>query len=95
MQAIKGAREIVLPIISMTLTLAAVYVSIGFMTGLTRALFTEFAFTLTRTVIVYGIIALTLSPRMCSRLLIPNIKKQPYVQWVDRTFDRMKQFCSR
>lgn len=67
--ALLGAREIAFPIVAMTLTLAAVYLPIGFLGGLTGKLFTEFAFTLAGAVIVSGIVALTLSPMMCSRLL--------------------------
>jgi hydrophobe/amphiphile efflux-1 (HAE1) family protein len=70
--ALKGAREIALPVIAMTITLAAVYAPIGFVGGLTGALFREFAFTLAGAVVVSGIIALTLSPMMCSRLLRPT-----------------------
>lgn len=93
--AIKGTREIALPIISMTITLAAVYAPIGFLTGLTGALFTEFAFTLAGAVIVSGIIALTLSPMMCSKLLKPEIGKQRYVQIVDKLFAKLKIFYER
>jgi multidrug efflux pump len=67
--SLQGAREIVGPVISMTITLAAVYAPIGFLGGLTGALFREFAFTLAGAVIVSGVIALTLSPMMCSVLL--------------------------
>ena len=67
--ALLGAREIVYPVIAMTITLAAVFAPIGFVSGLTGALFREFAFTLAGAVIVSGVIALTLSPMMCSRLL--------------------------
>ncbi|MHA6766372.1 efflux RND transporter permease subunit [Sphingobium ummariense] len=67
--SIVGAREIVAPVIAMTITLAAVYAPIGLMGGLTGALFREFAFTLAGAVLVSGIIALTLSPMMSSRLL--------------------------
>ena len=67
--SLQGAREIVGPVISMTITLAAVYAPIGFLGGLTGALFREFAFTLAGSVIVSGVIALTLSPMMCSVLL--------------------------
>jgi multidrug efflux pump len=63
--SLKGAHEIVGPVISMTITLAAVYAPIGFLGGLTGALFREFAFTLAGAVIVSGVIALTLSPMMC------------------------------
>ncbi len=64
--AIKAARELGSPILAMTVVLIAVYVPIGFQGGLTGALFTEFAFTLAGSVAVSGIIALTLSPMMCS-----------------------------
>src|ERR1700678_2757003 len=67
--AIRGAHEIALPIIAMTITLAAVYAPIGFVAGVTGVLFREFAFTLAGAVIVSGFIALTLSPMMCSKLL--------------------------
>ncbi len=70
--AITGAREIAVPVISMTITLAAVYAPIGFVSGLTGMLFREFAFTLAGAVIVSGVIALTLSPMMASRLLKPH-----------------------
>ena len=69
--AIQAARELGGPIIAMTVVLVAVYVPIGFQSGLTGALFTEFAFTLVGAVTVSGIVALTLSPMMCSRLLKP------------------------
>lgn len=67
--AVEGAREIVGPVISMTITLAAVYAPIGFLGGLTGSLFREFAFTLAGSVMVSGVIALTLSPMMCSVFL--------------------------
>ncbi|HVA55539.1 MAG TPA: efflux RND transporter permease subunit [Gammaproteobacteria bacterium] len=69
--ALISAREIATPIIAMTITLAAVYAPIGFLTGLTGNLFREFAFTLAGAVVISGIIALTLSPMMCSRFLQP------------------------
>ena len=67
--ALKGAREIALPVVGMTITLAAVYAPIGFVSGVTGALFKEFAFTLAGAVAVSGFVALTLSPMMCSKLL--------------------------
>ena len=67
--AIHGARELATPIIVMSTTLVAVYVPIGFMGGLTGSLFTEFAFTLVATVVVSMIVALTLTPMLCSRIL--------------------------
>jgi len=70
--ALIGAHELVGPIVAMTIVLIAVYLPIGFMGGLTGALFTEFAFTLAGSVIISGVVALTLSPMMCSRLLRPH-----------------------
>ena len=67
--AIDAARELVGPIIAMTITLAAVYAPIGIQGGLTGSLFREFAFTLAGAVIVSGVVALTLSPMMGARLL--------------------------
>jgi multidrug efflux pump len=67
--AIHGARELAMPIISMTTTLVAVYAPIGFMGGLVGTLFTEFAFTLAGAVLVSGVVALTLSPMLSSRVL--------------------------
>ncbi|NNM50638.1 MAG: MMPL family transporter, partial [Pseudomonadales bacterium] len=70
--ALKGARELAGPIIAISVVLIAVYVPIGFMGGLTGALFTEFAFTLAGAVAVSAVIALTLSPMMCSKFLKPH-----------------------
>ncbi len=67
--AITATRELGGPIIAMTLVLIAVYVPIGFQSGLTGALFTEFAFTLAGAVTLSGVVALTLSPMMCAHLL--------------------------
>ncbi|MFZ4077103.1 MAG: efflux RND transporter permease subunit [Legionellaceae bacterium] len=88
--ALVGAREIGTPIIAMTITLAAVYAPIGFMTGLTGALFKEFAFTLASAVIISGIIALTLSPMMCSKILSPDISTGRLVQRIDSFFNQLK-----
>lgn len=70
--AFRSARELVGPIISMTITLAAVYAPIGIQGGLTGTLFKEFAFTLAGAVFVSGVIALILSPMMCAKLVRPN-----------------------
>lgn len=88
--ALKGAQEIALPIISMTITLAAVYAPIGFMQGLTGSLFKEFAFTLACTVIISGIIALTLSPMMCSKLLNAELANNKLVHYIDDKFETFK-----
>jgi multidrug efflux pump len=85
--AIIGAREIVRPVISMTITLAAVYAPIGFLGGVTGALFREFAFTLAGAVIISGIIALVLSPMMCSMLLTGNPSGGGFAGLIDRVFN--------
>src|SRR5215468_5031347 len=93
--ALKGAREIAVPVISMTITLAAVYAPIGFVSGLTGALFREFAFTLAGAVVVSGVIALTLSPMMASKLLRPGTSGGRFVGFLDRTFERLKRRYQR
>ncbi|HEX5509709.1 MAG TPA: efflux RND transporter permease subunit, partial [Pseudolabrys sp.] len=90
-----AARELGSPIIAMTVVLVAVYVPIGFQGGLTGALFTEFAFTLVGAVTVSAIIALTLSPMMCSRVLRPRDPENPGLQdrftdLIDRVFDGVR-----
>ncbi len=93
--AIRGAHEIALPVIAMTITLAAVYAPIGFVSGVTGALFREFAFTLAGAVIVSGFIALTLSPMMCSKLLRHDQRQSWFGRFVDRTFDRLRRAYQR
>ena len=95
--ALKGAREIALPVIAMTITLAAVYAPIGFVSGVTGALFREFAFTLAGAVVVSGFIALTLSPMMCSLLLKHTEpgKGNRFGAFLDRLFDRLRQRYER
>ncbi len=88
--SLHGAREIALPVISMTITLAAVYAPIGFVGGLTGALFREFAFTLAGAVIVSGVIALTLTPMMCSKLLKRTDNEGKFVRWLNGTFDKLR-----
>ena len=88
--ALVGAREIAFPVIVMTLTLAAVYAPIGFLGGLTGKLFIEFAFTLAGAVIVSGVVALTLSPMMCSRLLRHESSSSRFVALLDRNFEALK-----
>lgn len=91
--AILSARELTSPIIAISVVLIAVYLPIGFMTGLTGALFTEFAFTLAAAVGVSAIIALTLSPMMCSKFLIHHVKtdKKTFSDRVDEIFDKLKK----
>ncbi len=93
--AIDAARELVGPIISMTITLAAVYAPIGIQGGLTGALFREFAFTLAGAVIVSGIVALTLSPMMGSKLLRAGDTERGFAGWVNRRFDSVRRAYER
>jgi len=87
--ALVAARELGGPIIAMTIVLVAVYVPIGFQGGLTGALFTEFAFTLAGAVTVSGVVALTLSPMMCSRFIRAEAHGSRFVAFLDRQFDRL------
>ena len=93
--SLQGAREIVGPVISMTITLAAVYAPIGFLGGLTGSLFREFAFTLAGAVIVSGVIALTLSPMMCSVLLKGGAHQGWFAGKVDRVFGAVTRWYGR
>jgi multidrug efflux pump len=93
--ALIGAREIAGPVISMTLTLAAVYAPIGFLGGVTGALFREFAFTLAGAVIISGIVAVTLSPMMCSLLLSRQMSEGRFARLVDRGFSRLAESYGR
>jgi len=93
--ALIGAREIKGPVIVMSLTLAAVFVPIGFMGGLTGALFTEFAFTLAIAVILSGVIALSFSPMLCSKVINAELMKSKNVLRVDQTFHRIRAFYAR
>src|SRR5215468_2809213 len=90
--AIKGARELVGPIIAMTLTLATVYTPIALQGGLTGALFREFALTLAGAVFISGVVALTLSPMMCAHLLRSEHVDRGFSGWVNRTFDRFREW---
>jgi len=93
--AVDAARELVGPIISMTITLAAVYAPIGIQGGLTGALFREFAFTLAGAVLVSGIVALTLSPMMGSKLLRAGDTERGFAGWVNRRFERVRRLYER
>jgi multidrug efflux pump len=91
--ATRAARDLAGPIIAMTVVLVAVYVPIGFQSGLTGALFTEFAFTLAGAVTVSAIVALTLSPMMCSLLLKPH--RTEGGGWQERLVDRLDRVFGR
>jgi multidrug efflux pump len=93
--AIVGARELVGPIIAMTITLAAVYTPIGFQGGLTGSLFLEFAITLAAAVVVSGIVAVTLSPVMSSRFVHPHGKEGRLTALVNRGFDAVRDRYAR
>jgi len=93
--ALKGARELVGPIIAMTVTLAAVYAPIGLQGGLTGSLFREFAFTLAGAVTISGVVALTLSPMMSATLLKPGVAQHGFAGRIGRGFDRFKAAYGR
>ncbi len=90
--ALEAARELANPIIAMTIVLFAVYAPIGFMGGLTGTLFSEFAFTLTGAIVVSAIVALTLSPMMCSKFLKPINKENhhSFMQYVDGLLEKLR-----
>src|SRR5436853_4731247 len=93
--AIDAARELVGPIIAMTVTLAAVYAPVGIQGGLTGALFREFAFTLAGAVIISGIVALTLSPMMGSKLLRTGDTERGFAGWINRRFESVRRLYER
>ena len=93
--AILAARELLGPIIAMTITLAAVYTPLAIQGGLTGALFREFAFTLAGAVVVSGIVAITLSPMMGSRLLRTGDNERGFAGFVNHQFERVRQLYMR
>jgi len=95
--AVVGMKEIFVPIVSMTITLAAVYAPIGFTQGLTGSLFREFAFTLAGAVIISGIIAVTLTPMMSSKLLKAHGEggQGRFANFVDRNFTKLENWYGR
>ena len=93
--AIDAARELVGPIVAMTITLAAVYTPVGIQGGLTGALFREFAFTLAGAVIVSGVVALTLSPMMGARLLKAGADERGFAGFVNRRFEGVRRRYTR
>ena len=93
--ALLGARELVSPVIAMTITLAAVYAPIGLQGGLTGSLFREFAFTLAGAVMISGVVALTLSPVMSSKLLDPGREDHGLVGKINYAFDRLRKGYAR
>ncbi len=93
--ALLGARELIGPIIAMTITLAAVYTPIAFQGGLTGSLFLEFAITLAAAVVLSGVVAVTLSPVMSSRLVHAEGKEGRLTALVNRGFDRVRDLYGR
>src|SRR5688572_19107392 len=93
--ALLGARELLGPIVAMTITLAAVYTPIAFQGGLTGTLFLEFAITLAATVVLSGVVAVTLSPVMSSRAVHPNGKEGRLTRLVNRAFDAVRRAYAR
>lgn len=93
--ALKGARELVGPVVAMTITLAAVYTPIAFQGGLTGALFREFALTLAGAVLISGVVAITLSPVMSARFLPEERNERGLPARIDREFRRLKEIYAR
>jgi len=93
--ALLGARELVGPIIAMTITLAAVYTPIAFQGGLTGSLFREFALTLAGAVTISGVVALTLSPVMSATLLRPAKDEKGLARLINRGFEKLKESYAR
>jgi multidrug efflux pump len=89
--ALISSRQLLAPIIAMTLTLAAVYAPIGFLSGLTGFLFREFAFTLAIAVLISGVVAITLSPIMSAYVSPEGGKEGRFTQRVNHYFDRLQQ----
>jgi multidrug efflux pump len=93
--SIQAARELGGPIVAMTIVLVAAYVPIGFQGGLTGALFTQFAFTLAGAVTISGVIALTLSPMMCSKIFRTDAEENRFTHFLDRQFTRVRNWYKR
>ena len=91
----KGSEEIIFAIISTTITLAAVFLPIIFLGGLTGRLFREFAVTVAGSVIISAFVSLTLTPMMCSRMLKKSTSETKLYHWSERQFDRMNDGYNR
>ncbi len=89
--AIQGSAEIGFSVIAMTLTLAAVYAPIGFLSGFSATIFREFAFTLAGSVLISGFVALTLSPMMCAYILRAREKETRIELWLNHAFDQLNR----
>src|SRR6202040_1224457 len=96
--ALKGARQIGFTVISISLSLVAVFIPLLFMSGLIGRLFHEFAVTLSAAILVSGIVSLTLTPMLCGRFLKkenPDEKHGRFYRWTDVGFNRMHDFYAR
>jgi len=93
--ALASSRQLLTPIIGMTITLAAVYVPVGFLSGLTGVLIKEFAFTLAVAVLISGLVALTLSPIMSAYASPPRGEEGRMTTWVNKRFDWLRQHYER
>jgi multidrug efflux pump len=93
--ALISSRQLLIPVIAMTLTLAAVYAPIGFLTGLTGFLFREFAFTLAIAVLISGVVAVTLSPIMSAYVNPEGGKEGPFTKKVNSYFDSLQRGYQR
>src|SRR5262249_40278601 len=93
--AIHAARELVGPIIAMTITLVAVYTPVAIQGGLTGSLFREFALTLAGAVTVSGVVALTLSPMMGSKLLKSGAAHRGFAGWINQRFEQVREWYTR
>lgn len=87
--ALKGSNEIGFAIVAMTITLAAVYAPVGLVKGFSAELFKEFALTLAGSVLISGFVALTLSPMMCSRVLVGGETESRFVKFLEHLFERV------
>src|ERR1051325_7853339 len=95
MAMIDAARELIAPIIAMTITLATVYTPVALQGGLTGSLFREFAFTLAGAVLISGIVALTLSPMMGSKLLREGDTERGFAGMINRHFEKVRNLYGR
>ena len=93
--ALISSRQLLVPVIAMTLTLAAVYAPIGFLSGLTGFLFREFAFTLAVAVLISGVVAITLSPIMSAYVSPQGGKEGKFTVKVNQGFERIQNFYQR
>lgn len=93
--ALRGARELVGPVIAMSITLAAVFAPVGFQGGLTGALFREFAFTLAGSVLISGFVALTLTPMMSAKILRHNPNPRGFEHWLNVGFGKLQRGYER